>query len=464
MIRLTSRNGWVKYGLLAVLVAGGGAGGFYLSEGWPSSANPAPSQNLPIDDSPPPAQRFPLSTFDRKDTVEAPSLASTQDGHLFVAWASKTGDAERTVFLTQSADGGRSFETPRRISKGGIYKTPAKGKSGGHERRGTPHVVTVGNQLHLAWCEAVADGSGQRMLLASSSDAGRSFTKPMPVHRQERIRAAFTSFRTGPDGSLVCSWLDDRSGAQQPFASVRPAGAASFEPERAAYLGEDGQGVCPCCPTATCIAPDGTVYVAFRNIHEGYRDMAITRLRPGQTKFDGPFAVVSNAWKFDGCPHDGPSMAILGDTLHVAWMDARTGAQRCYYGRANLAGMKFETRELHPATGTQGNPKLLADASGNLHAVWEQSTGSEPAADSQPGHNHGTPKLGAGSGRAIFHARLPAGHSWFGPTQAIDPRSGSFQTRPTLTPTSDGHLFAAWMELDETGKNVVVARLPRDEK
>jgi hypothetical protein len=445
---------------LAVLAAGGGTGGLYLSGGWPATSSPSGSATS--GDAAPSIHRFPLSSRDAKDTVEAPSITSDAEGRIFLAWASKTGDAERTVFLTHSADGGQSFDAPRAISKGGIYKTAANGKSGGHERRGTPHVLAVGSQLHLAWSDALPGGLGQRMVLATSTDGGLTFTTPLPVHQEERIKAAFTAFRSGRNGSLVCSWLDDRSGAQQPFASVRLAGSTSFEPERVVHTGQASHGVCPCCPTACCFAPDGTLYVAFRNIQDGYRDMAISRLRPGHEKFEGPFPVVSNIWKFDGCPHDGPSLAVLGDEMHIVWMDARTGSPRCYYGRAKLADMTFETRELHPDTsGTQGNPKLLADASGGLHAVWEASTGAEPpAAEGHAGHNHGVTKAGSGSGRAIHYSYRAPGQTWFGPARSLAPKTGAFQTRPTLTSTPEGALFAAWMELDETGKSVVVARLP----
>jgi len=36
----------------------------------------------------------------------------------------------------------------------------------------------------------------------------------------------------------------------------------------------------------------------------------------------------------------------------------------------------------------------------------------------------------------------------------------AFPTRPAILGTADGDLFVAWKELDQTGKAVVVARLP----
>lgn len=133
----------------------------------------------------------------------------------------------------------------------------------------------------------------------------------------------------GPSGELACAWLGSAAGSQQPFAAVRPAGADAFEQELLVYPGEEDAGVCPCCALTTCFAADGTLFVAFRDIQDGYRDIAVSVLRPGHAKFEGPFPVTAPTWKLNGCPHDGPSLAVLGDHLHVAWMDARTGSSRC---------------------------------------------------------------------------------------------------------------------------------------
>ncbi|HEY1192037.1 MAG TPA: sialidase family protein [Gemmata sp.] len=451
----------VKYGLLAVLVAGGAAGGFYLSGNRSAQEPPQPpASSAPTAAEWPQSHRFPLTALDAKDTVEAPDLATGADGSIFLTWGSKTGAAERTVFFTRSLDGGRSFDDPKAISKAGVYKTPTKGnnKAGGHERRSSPHLAAFGSGVHLSWGEARADGSGMRFVLATSADAGATFGAPRPVHSGDRANPTFTALATGPDGALACSWLDSRSGSQQPFAAVLRAGADTFGPERAVHPAPPESGVCPCCPTGACFGPDGTLFVAFRNVKNGCRDIAIGRLKPGQSAFEGPFFVIPDTWKFDGCPHDGPALTLLGDTLHIVWMDARSGPQRCYYARANTSDMKFDARELHPGVpGTQGNAKLFADASGALHAVWEESLGAEPTSDGS--HTHSPPKTSAGSGRAVMHAVMPKGQGAFGAARAVAPQAGAFQTRPVIAGTASGSLFVAWNELDTTGKAVVVTRL-----
>jgi len=460
----TTRTGWVKAGLLTALIAGGGAGGLYLSGGWQGGATP-PSAAGPSAD-PQAAHRFALSAADAKDTLEAPELAADPTGRVYLVWASQTGPAERTVRVARSDDAGASFLSPTTVARTAIYKSVSqmKGKTVSRELRAVPHVVAGDGPLQIVWTEALPDSSGVRLVRAESRDEGTTLGTPQPL-RPGPYRPTFTALAVGPGGTLACSWLDNRERAQLPFAAVRPAGAAGFEPERVVHLGQGGKGVCPCCPTAACFAPDGTLYVAFRNIRDGYRDIAVGRLRPGAAAFDGPFPVVENTWKFDGCPHDGPSLAVAGGDLHVVWMDARTGAQRCYHARANRSDMRFEARDLNPAgPGTQGNAKLLADPAGRLHAVWEASlTAEPPAADTHAGHRHdpAPPQVGAGGGRAILYAMIAPGAARFGPARAVAARPGAFQTRPTIA-AGGGGVVVAWNELDEAGKAVVVTRLPRE--
>jgi hypothetical protein len=456
-----ARRGWVKIAALVALAAGGGAGGLYLS-----GAFPAP----PECGGPPPApeaagpQRFPLAARDVKDGVEAPTLAVDAAGTLHAGWASQTEEARRTVFVTKSPDGGRTFEAPRAVATTGIYKAVAqmKGKTVARELRSTPHLRAAGAALHLAWTEALPGNAGVQLVLSTSADGGGTFPPPAPVHAGP-ARPTFTALAVGPGGAVAAAWLDNRGKAQQTFAAVRPAGATAFAPEALVGAGQDGKGVCPCCPTAAAFAPDGTLYVAFRNVSNGHRDIAVGRLRPGAAAFDGPFPVVPDTWKFDGCPHDGPSLAVVGDQLHVVWMDARSGPQRCYHAAAPRASMAFTARELSaiPA-GTQGNARLWADPAGRLHAVWEESLGGEqPAADAHAHADHGAPTL-TGSGRAVRYATLPPGAATFGPARAVAPRPGAFQTRPALAGLPDGTVVAAWNELDESGKAVVVCRVPAD--
>lgn len=471
--------------LAAVLAIAGMTVGYLLPTDQPSNTSAATAGAVPAEPHPASAEtplkksadwlhEFLLSEADVRDTQEAPALAIDGNDQIAVAWASKTSETERTLNFVSSRDRGRSFDHPRSIATSGIFRSGSGGKGqagskshgGGHERRMLPRLAFGAGTLHLAWCDAPLDGSSVRMLLAESRDFGQSFSTPAPLHRSEAARPTFTSLAANDAGEVAASWLDCRHGPQQVFAAVRLAGSADFLPDATVFPGQNDEGVCPCCPTASYVLPDGGVLVAYRGQIDGYRDTWICRCDPRQRNvFFEPIPVTPPTWKFDGCPHDGPSLAVTGDTLHVAWMDAHSGRQRAYYARAKLAEMKFEVQDLNPAgPGTQGNTKLCVDSAGRLHAVWEESLADEPpptaekSSGSKWGGGSGPPTIGAG--RAIMHAVSPLADGKFDIPSAIRPKNGHFQMRPAIACGSDGLLVAAWMELNETGKRLVVTRLP----
>jgi hypothetical protein len=189
-------------------------------------------------------------------------------------------------------------------------------------------------------------------------------------------------------------------------------------------------------------------------------------LNEGTPGFEAPVPVTSEPWSFDGCPHDGPSLALGRDRLHVLWMDAHSGKGRIYAAHSPLSSWSFATRALSPdATRAQGHPKLIAQGS-TLLAVWDEALDEdEPAvAEKTPsgGHEHGHDVKRSGSGRAIMFSVSTDDGASFTPARPVSPRLGAFQLNPALAVASDGAVLIAWNELDESGKRVVVARVPQD--
>jgi hypothetical protein len=404
---------------------------------------------------------FALSSFDIKGTLEAPRLVCDDEGRIHLVFASQTGDGERTLLLASSPDGGATFGQPRAVQQSPIVVTVSamKGKEVRRPLRMLPHLAVSRDALHLAWNQATDDRQSVRMVLATSTDGGASFEAPRPIHASDAGRPNFTSLAANDRGLVACGWLDNRDRSPQPYAAVR----LPDEQFREARLTptERVEGVCPCCPTAIAVASDGTTFFAFRNVVDGYRDIVISRLRPGESRWEGPFAVVEPTWQFDGCPHDGPSLAIFGDTLYVGWMDGRTSVPRVYLGQANIHDMQFKSRPIHrDAIGSQGNGKLAVDANGRLHLAWDESLIAESPDQKAHHHSHGddAPKT-PGSGRAIMYACLGASGEQLVSPRTIDLQPGAFQTRPAIACLPDGDVVVAFNELDEAGKRIVVERV-----
>ena len=80
-------------------------------------------------------------------------------------------------------------------------------------------------------------------------------------------------------------------------------------------------GVCYCCKTALAVGPDGAIHAAWRHVYAGnVRDIAFTLSRDGGRTFAPPVRVSDDRWVLDGCPENGPALAVDGhDAVHVVW-------------------------------------------------------------------------------------------------------------------------------------------------
>lgn len=437
-------------------------GGFVL--GWvvftPRSDNAKPIQE-PTADLAEVTHHFPLLTADLNCDRETPAIAIDERGGIFLAWASQTAELERTLWLTQSSDGGTTFAPPVAFRKVGIHRNVRK--MNGKERVFTsnvlPRLLAHRSGLYLGWVEA--HGDRVEFLLAQSMDGGKTFSEPSAVHSAEAGRPGYTALAMDGGGAIVAAWLDGRNKSQQPYCSVSPSPGKPFLPEKLVYKNTDDKGICPCCDLSAGRSAAGDTFVAFRNADSGYRDIWIARSGPhADAGFEPAVPLTSDHWKFDGCPHDGPSLALTEDRAHVVWMDAHTGKRRVYFANSPTKSLQFSPQELSPNDpGEQGHPKVLADGNGMLHLVWDGSLQDDaPPEKSEAGHQHQHKMSLYGSGRAIAYTRSPDGTN-FAPARLIAPRENVFQIQPSLAVDKAGVVHAVWNELSTQGKSVAYARL-----
>jgi hypothetical protein len=324
-----------------------------------------------------------------------------------------------------------------------------------------PRLVATADSLYLGWVEAIDGGSEVVYYVARTDDGGKSFSEPVRAHDKSASRPGFTALSAAPDGTLLAAWLDGRNEGQQPFLGSWPALSEGFEPERLVFAGPEGKGVCPCCDLAVTRLPDGSDIVAFRNSDAGHRDIWLARA-PRGGQFGGPSPLTLDLWSFEGCPHDGPSLALDRDRLYTAWMSAHTGRNRVYVASAPTSELTFTPHELSARTrGAQGHPKLALAGLAKLVAVWDESLDDASPAPGAPGsqstgHGHANGPALSGGGRTIM---LTVGNdSGFRPASPVAPRPGAFQLNPVVAVGPDGVVLVVWNEIDTAGKRVVFAR------
>jgi hypothetical protein len=295
---------------------------------------------------------------------------------------------------------------------------------------------------------AITFGSGNAIYVATSSDGGRSFGRPVKVtepgvislgrHRGPRIALTSNGIVVsaiagakgrGADGDVLAwrstdggntwsegvrandtpgsareglhamsargqtvfaAWLDLRSKGTKIFGSVSRDGGATWSKNVLVYESPDGS-VCECCHPSATIDAQGHVYVMFRNSLAGSRDLYLARSLDGGQSFSPATKLGSATWQLNACPMDGGGLAITAKGVPVTvW---RRGKE------VFTASDDRSEKKL----GTGKDPALAVNGKG-MYAAWTTDAGVQVTI---PGQNE--PVLLDNEGGYVQLAATPEG-------------------------------------------------------
>jgi hypothetical protein len=329
-----------------------------------------------------------------------PSVAAANQ-FVVVAWGAtdETKAGTTDVYLAISRDGGRTVGAAVRVSD-------ERHASLGAEQ--PPRVALVPQagrdpEVVVVWTAKSKDGS--RLLISRSQNGGASFTRAAPIPGSEATgNRGWESIAVDRDGHVMAVWLDHREILSPPGNSAmhhdghdhRSAGAPKADAAGRAqssklyFVTLDGEasshavtgGVCYCCKTAFATGPDGAIYVAWRHVYPGNRrDIAFTMSRDRGRTFAIPVRVSSDGWILDGCPENGPALAVgADDVVHALWPTLVAAATPdaeptlALFHASVRDGGTFSPRERIATEGTPRHPQLTATPAG-LVAAWDEQEG-----------------------------------------------------------------------------------------
>jgi hypothetical protein len=263
-----------------------------------------------------------------------------------------------------------------------------------------PPVVTV------VW--TTKGEKGTRLVYARSEDGGRSFTSARTVpggdapgnrgwQAAAAVRGGALARRSStsengkaPAERISVIWLDHRELAAQDsmhhqHSGAKPDGVAVAQKSKLYIATIDGSaapqaitgGVCYCCKTALATGADGSVFAAWRHVYPGnIRDIAFTISRDGGRTFALPVRVSEDKWELEGCPDDGPAMAIdAGNRIHIVWPTLVTesaGQTIALFYASSVDGRTFTVRERVPTEGLPHHPQIAIAADGSPALAWDE--------------------------------------------------------------------------------------------
>jgi hypothetical protein len=185
--------------------------------------------------------------------------------------------------------------------------------------------------------------------------------------------------------------------------------------------------------------------VAWRHIYPpNLRDIAVARSTDGGRTFSAPVRVSEDGWAIDGCPDDGPSIAIdSSGVLHVAWptLVAASGSKGIFYSYSRDGGQTFAPRtRLDEEGGGAAHPQLSV-ADGRVVVAWDQ---------------------GGGGSRRVLLREVIGGSGTesprLGPARVLSGEAAAVY--PSVVATSAGTVVA-WTEEMGTGSGIRVRRTAR---
>ncbi|MCQ3938228.1 MAG: hypothetical protein DPW18_14445 [Chloroflexi bacterium] len=295
-----------------------------------------------------------------------------------------------------------------------------------------PALASFGEDtVAVAWLEQADDFSGASVWLALSTDGGMTFDAPVQAAAEQGGEVVMVQVLLDESGSPMLAWLNDGT---LRFTRSIDSGAAFSEAQTV------GAGACECCQPSLAMK-DGTLFIAYRGLEKqadgnDIRDILLSVSSDGGGTF-APFTRISDEhWFLNACPIAGPSMALFEDEIYVSWMDGRQAEpNRAYNGSIWFSSSKDGGKTFSPNMQINPNPdahqtlpSLAVDSDGRIHLAWEHH--------------------GADEQTIQYSISEDKGAAFSTPRKLI----GGFPRMPLLLALPTGEILLGWQ--DQTGVHV----------
>ena len=269
-----------------------------------------------------------------------PSVAVDPREGFVVTWQEKTGDTAALRYAVISQQG---VETRR----GEI----ATGANWFVNWADFPSLVVLDNGDWVThWLARSAGGAeSYDIRLVRSRDRGRTWSAPIIPHLDgTATQHGFVSLVPAGGDRVLVIWLDGRRGAKPSDVAGHgdkghddkghdehesPMTLRSAVVDRAGMLSEQAEidaSTCSCCQTDAARFAGRTV-VAYRDRSpEEIRDISVLA-RGANGEWSAPRTLHSDGWRIEGCPVNGPAVAVNRKQMLVVWTTASSGEMEAKY-------------------------------------------------------------------------------------------------------------------------------------
>jgi BNR repeat-like domain len=262
-----------------------------------------------------------------------------------------------------------------------------------------------------------------------SADGGAHWSAPMTVTDDSLFASHdFQALSAAPDGVLYASWLDGRLGKPTVYMTFSTDGGQHWMKNIRVMTGE----ACSCCRTAIAEAPNGGLYIAWREVFPGnVRDIVVARSPNRGFTWEDPVRVHADNWVFDGCPQAGAGPSLQADgkgAVHIAWWTGKQGSAGVWYARSDDGALSFSV-PIPLGVAEFSRPAhvqlALGGQEGRLIAAWDDGTLATP--------------------RIVVRTSKDRGAHWSEPATLSDPQGARAAGFPVVAASRD-RVAVAWSE------------------
>jgi hypothetical protein len=329
-----------------------------------------------------------------------PAIAAASNGGVVVVWVEHGAGKTADVFLQKIDAEGEPSGEKTRVNRNAGEATAW---------RGDPPTVKVGadGAIYVGWTKRVKTetASGTDYYVSISRDGGKTFQTTAKVNDDTTPAShGMHSLAIDKNGKIYAAWLDERN-IKKPahvqnklspdFAFVKANYTPTPEPKQAddeaepnsevffAVSSDGGKSfspnkklaheVCPCCKTAVLAAPDGKIFVSWRQVvGDNFRHIAVASSADGGENFTAPTIVSDDRWQIAGCPVSGASLVSGKDNnVRLAWFSAgAAGATGIYQTYSTDGGKTFAPRALVSEGFSPISPQFVVGESNVSHIAW----------------------------------------------------------------------------------------------
>ena len=218
---------------------------------------------------------------------QMPNVVKDNSGNFHLVY----GHGDSIMYSYSSS--GRTFSTPVLVSI--IPKLAASHMRG-------PQIAATSDGLIVTACNDLGD-----IFSFSKSQSGK-WNQSGRVNDIDTVAKENLMALAADEKNAFAVWLDLRNKHNQIYGARSTDGGKNWSKNNMIYVSPDTT-VCECCKPSVVVKGDN-VYVMFRNLLNGNRDMYLIQSSDEGLTFGSAQKLGTGSWALNGCPMDGGAIAI----------------------------------------------------------------------------------------------------------------------------------------------------------